>query len=544
MRRLSILFIICFLVPFISQAQESVLDLLPPEQPQQPVVRPTPQPQPQPQPPPQEATPPDTTTAQAAPQEAAPEADSLYSERKLWERWEANPDSQTKFEEAIGLSFWVIGIWLFIVVVLLVVLFVRYHFYGGLPRKQYNSLVEEIKNDASIPSGEKAEHYPRNTYHDQTLGLPKGTVRGLLTLTLLVANCLVLYVSTYAPPGSQYKNNTEFITTAFLMMIAFYFGSKAVDVFKAREKTRRKTMPEGGEAALALAGVPASARPGRPGAAAPPAHLRPTTTPEKDVEHEDSKTVKIVAEAGAPAASLDERILALTAYFETGKKINEACSIVAGNFDGMGISFGCLQWNLGQGTLQPILRNYFQFGDGAWKDDPKLRELEEVLERSKTAQLEWARSIQQQSGRKHILLPEWKEAFKQLGPKTKRFQLQATERRFKVARGWCGQLGLKSERALALMFDINVQNGSLFKVSQKRGINVRRSINQRIANAGQPSEAHKLVIIAEERAKASNPKWIKDVLSRKLAIANGQGKVHGANVNLDDFDISLNRPFE
>ena len=562
MRWLFMLLTIWVITPFMSQAQGSVLDAFAVEptttqptttQPTTgPATRPTSTPSPEEtQQARENARRIDSLAAENARQEAAlqaaqtAQADTSYSERKLWEQWEENEEAnRAGFQKAKRIAFWVITFWLFLIIGLFVMLFARYHFYGGLRPRQYFDLVNKIKNDDTIPWNEKATHYPQNTYHDQTLGLPKGTVRGVLTLTLLVANCLVLYVSTYSPPGSHYRENTEFITTAFLMMIAFYFGSKAVDVFKAREDTRRKTKPEGGQAPRAAAGAAAPPRPGMPPSQAPAVHLRPTTSPKKDFRHEDSSTVKIADTSESQGASLDERILALTAYFETGKKIDQACSIVAGDFDGMGISFGCLQWNLGQGTLQPILNNYFQFGDEEWKDDANMKELAEILERPRAAQLEWARSIQRRSGNKHFLLDDWKETFAKLGPKTKRFQLQATQRRFKIARTWCRELTVTSERALALMFDINVQNGSLFKVSQKRNINVRRSINERFANAGQPSEERKLVIIAEERAKASHPKWVHDVLSRKLAIANGRGKVHGATVNLDDFGISLDRRFE
>ena len=33
--------------------------------------------------------------------------------------------------------------------------------------------------------------------------------------------------------------------------------------------------------------------------------------------------------------------------------------MLTGNFDGQGVSFGALQWNFGQGTLQPLLQEMF-----------------------------------------------------------------------------------------------------------------------------------------------------------------------------------------
>ncbi len=112
--------------------------------------------------------------------------------------------------------------------------------------------------------------------------------------------------------------------------------------------------------------------------------------------------------------------------------------------------------------------------------------------------------------------------------------------RFKKADAWCREMGLVSERAFSLMFDINVQNGSLFKKNADRGIDVKASITRRILEAKNPNEVERMVIIAEERAGASSPRWVNVVLDRKLAIANGRGKVYGQIVELDNFGITLN----
>jgi hypothetical protein len=46
------------------------------------------------------------------------------------------------------------------------------------------------------------------------------------------------------------------------------------------------------------------------------------------------------------------RSLALTGSFETGKLPPDCFSALAGDFDGQGLSFGALQWNIEQGSLQ------------------------------------------------------------------------------------------------------------------------------------------------------------------------------------------------
>lgn len=464
--------------------------------------------------------------------------------KRLWEIWET--DHRPSYEMRIRLIIWVMFLWLLLAVGLILYGLYRFHFTAGLGRERYNRLVKLIDESDDIPIGEKSLHYPQNPHEDQTFGLPRGTVRGLLTLTLLFANCSLLYVMAFSPPAIAIEGRTEYIKTAFLMMIAFYFGSKAVDTLKAREKTRRKLgVREDAyyDGETGAAGASPDAKKKAAAKKAPPVELRPTTHPERDFDHTAKMIDNVTSDSGLKKRPVREKCLALTTYFETGKRIEDAYGITAGNFDGMGISFGCLQWNLGQGTLQPILNNYFEFGDDEWRNDPLMKQLHQILQSPKSSQLDWANTIQEKRGNKHVIFPEWVETFKKLGEKTSSWQLNATKKRFDIAEGWCRDWGLTSERALSLMFDINVQNGNLYKKIRSRNIDVRKSIEQRIINAGSPSEEQKMIIIAEERAKVSLPRWQKVVLDRKLTIAKGKGKVYGTMLNLDDFDLSIDRDF-
>ncbi|MCU0428176.1 MAG: hypothetical protein MUF71_21395 [Candidatus Kapabacteria bacterium] len=84
-------------------------------------------------------------------------------------------------------------------------------------------------------------HTPENPHKDETLGLPNGTVRGTIALTLLVCSIALMIIGfdkEYAPIlASQF----DFFITAFQMMIAFYFGNKALDIFK--DKPQGDTAP-------------------------------------------------------------------------------------------------------------------------------------------------------------------------------------------------------------------------------------------------------------------------------------------------------------
>ncbi len=72
-----------------------------------------------------------------------------------------------------------------------------------------------------------------NPYKGETLGLPNGTVRGTLALTLLVGGFAILIYSfdTNAPPMNDQFN---FFLQAFTMMVAFYFGTKALSILESQ----------------------------------------------------------------------------------------------------------------------------------------------------------------------------------------------------------------------------------------------------------------------------------------------------------------------
>jgi len=83
-----------------------------------------------------------------------------------------------------------------------------------------------------------------NPYRSQTFGLPPGTVRGMIAFTLLMGGMALLIVSF----GTQYtgvdaallSQQFEFFETAFLMMIAFYFGDKSLKYLQNRWVPRNR----------------------------------------------------------------------------------------------------------------------------------------------------------------------------------------------------------------------------------------------------------------------------------------------------------------
>lgn len=236
------------------------------------------------------------------------------------------------------------------------------------------------------------------------------------------------------------------------------------------------------------------------------------------------------------------KTLALVGCFETSRLPPDCFSAVSGNFDGQGVSFGALQFNLGQGTLQPIIIFTYKndpqgfkraFADG--KDDILLAK----LRRPKAEQVAWASSISVRGK----LASEWADVFERFGclEACRVAQIEAAEKYYSRAVSYCRQYDLKSERAYALMFDIAVQNGSIKKTAIK-AIGTKLPVLNAIPDP-KTREWEIMKAAAHAVAEASNPRWIEDVRSRKLCIANGVGIVHGQRYDLaKQFDITM-RPW-
>ena len=133
----------------------------------------------------------------------------------------------------------------------------------------------------------------------------------------------------------------------------------------------------------------------------------------------------------------------------------------------------------------------------------------------------------------------WKKTLEQLGTDTQELQMADCYKRLTDADEWCDELELTSERGFCLMFDIKVQNGKLFKVDQKAGVDVKASIIERFKDIKPGDEETKLVVVAEERSNAAMQKWRAAVLARKMAIARGEGTVHGQHLSMDEFGITM-----
>lgn len=240
---------------------------------------------------------------------------------------------------------------------------------------------------------------------------------------------------------------------------------------------------------------------------------------------------RVIAPPALARKPLAYKCLALTGSFETGGAPPACFAAVSGDFDGQGLSFGALQWNFGQRTLQALLleliERHPQTARSAFHD--RLAALERALRGSHDASMAFARSIQNPIT--HAVSEPWRGMFIELG--RTRF-CQDVQRRhaaalYAEARRLAEDYGVWSERAVALMFDIVVQNGGIGSAVRTRILAAFAALP---AATRDGIEAARLRIIAEQRALAANPRWRDAVLARKLCIASGSGTVHGINYDL------------
>jgi hypothetical protein len=237
---------------------------------------------------------------------------------------------------------------------------------------------------------------------------------------------------------------------------------------------------------------------------------------------------------------LDFRCLALTGAFETDSGFPDCFAGLSGNFDGQGISFGACQWNFGQESLQPLLKDMIKRQPGGVEAifGEHFAKLVAALAADKRELMNFAAGIQHPV--KHTLLEPWRGMFKSLG-RTDEFhaiELEYAGALYQAALELCTEYGLWSQRGQALMFDIKVQNGG---ISHKTRARILANFTGLAANLpGERMELERMKIIANRRAEAAKPRWVEDVRARKLCIASGTGEVHGIPYDLEaQFGIAL-----
>jgi hypothetical protein len=227
-----------------------------------------------------------------------------------------------------------------------------------------------------------------------------------------------------------------------------------------------------------------------------------------------------------PIPSLFERSLELTAAFE-----GHSYTLAVGDFDGAWLTWGIIGFTMKFGKVQAII---LKTNHG----HPELIEqafggnaapLMQIMGSTPDQQKNWADSVSI-NGR---LAAPWRQQFLALGefPEVREIQRQMAHDDYYLPCLTTAQtFGLQSELGIALCFDIHVQNGSIN--STARGL-----IQKELSSNPIPPEAELRGIIANAVADAASAAFREDVRSRKMAIATGQGAVHGASYALGNWGL-------
>ncbi|CAB3751782.1 hypothetical protein [Paraburkholderia humisilvae] len=249
--------------------------------------------------------------------------------------------------------------------------------------------------------------------------------------------------------------------------------------------------------------------------------------------------------------------LSTTGHFEDA---THPFSAVTGNFDGMGISVGVLQWNIGSGSLQPLVL-------GMNPNDVKAMcpncgdDLLRACEARPSDGLAIVSAWQIGSQLKPPVLADLKALAQSSNFVAQQVKAatHVAQNAYDTASSWYQSWALQLDpQAFCWFFDVYTQNGGLADVTPAQvdsfiGGDSAHAVNtvctwlsarqafehgakDSIRNATQWKNVSgpptRLFIASYLRSQKSKLEWRADVLNRKATIAVGNGWVHGENVNL------------
>jgi hypothetical protein len=248
-------------------------------------------------------------------------------------------------------------------------------------------------------------------------------------------------------------------------------------------------------------------------------------------------------------ADLREKLLGMTGFFETSSGYPTCYGVTSGNHDYQGLSHGVLQFNFGQGSLQPIW-NYLNTNYNQMCRDifgAYYTEWNNVLAMPLVDQVAWGDSISlgTTNEEKRQIDPTWKAMFQTLGetPESINKQIPESEKWIPNAIKWFNTLGLWSRRGFALVWDISVQLGRLMPLNQIwndfQNIDTTGKTKEQI-------EEEKLYIIVnrcvyDNRVSAVNLTLTYD---RKLMLVTGTGSYYGTPFDIAQYDLNYEPAFE
>jgi hypothetical protein len=151
-------------------------------------------------------------------------------------------DEETSCQVYKAIGFGMITIWVCIFICYFIWAVYFYNLNYGYSKKAWEKIDQAKSNRTNgLPfRQEDIDEQPKyNPYKDQTFGLPGGTVRGMIAFTLLFGSIAMLIVSfgmkNEVQANTFFIDQFDFFKKAFLMMIAFYFGTHSLKYLQANQ---------------------------------------------------------------------------------------------------------------------------------------------------------------------------------------------------------------------------------------------------------------------------------------------------------------------
>ncbi|HET6539469.1 MAG TPA: hypothetical protein VFG46_03240 [Chryseolinea sp.] len=140
----------------------------------------------------------------------------------------------------------IIVAWLLMLTVYYVWAIYFYNINRGWTDKDWDDQENKVLATGSAPEPDG------NPNAGESMGLPPGTIRGTIALSVVVGG-MAMMIASLAMPDRLLQNeflidHFEFIKTAFIMVIAFYFGSKSLELLSKKqvvEEPKRNSQPSG-----------------------------------------------------------------------------------------------------------------------------------------------------------------------------------------------------------------------------------------------------------------------------------------------------------
>ncbi|CAB3787608.1 M15 family metallopeptidase [Pararobbsia alpina] len=254
-------------------------------------------------------------------------------------------------------------------------------------------------------------------------------------------------------------------------------------------------------------------------------------------EYEEQET----SLAGSGLTVAEQKAVEITSLFETGKR--GGFYGLSGNFDGQGLSFGLVNWTIGTGSLQPLLRDFAREHPAHWAwvfgaDASSFLQLmarrnEDARKEQHRFAVEQMNTVSTGSHGKRIwtVRQPWVGYFRRLSedPAFQQIQVRYVRDLLASAAGYCRRFHFTSEQAFCFMFDAVASHGKWWLrkkfggVERRRGL-VKQAFETLAARFGvaRVPESEALLAIADVLATTSAQRWADKVRRRKRWFVTGQ----------------------